>query len=454
MSESAQSSGVPAVLALLDRVAGLLDDLGDPQAWRLDDTQTTAAVDAAYRLATRFHALAIGLLGEADRRGLPTRAGAASTQAWLRHRQRIRPPAAKRDTTLATLIPPATTADRAAGDAGEVEGAALGAALASGTVTVAQAGCVATALHELPADTTGPVRVAVEHALIQAAGTLDPAELTRLGHRVLERVDPDAADRVLADRLDREDREARRLRTATRFADGHGSVHYRLRIPEADDAILWPVLDTLARPTPSTTPTGPADPDPRTGRQRLADAFVEAFRRVSLAGGLPSNGGDRPRVVVTIPLAGLVTGLGAATNLDTGAQLSARTARRLACDAQLIPAVLDGAGQILDLGRARRSFEGPARLAVILRDQACIHPGCDRPARWCDVHHVIPWWAGGRTDQDNGVLLCGHHHKLYDDTTWGIRFAPDNIPEAIPPPWIDPHHHPIRHHRFRRRPAA
>ena len=63
MSEPTHSSGTPPVLALLDRVAGLLDDLGDPQAWRLDDTQTTAAVDAAYRLATRFHALAIGLLG-------------------------------------------------------------------------------------------------------------------------------------------------------------------------------------------------------------------------------------------------------------------------------------------------------------------------------------------------------------------------------------------------------
>jgi hypothetical protein len=225
------------------------------------------------------------------------------------------------------------------------------------------------------------------------------------------------------------------LGSTWRCTDAEVPQAYKFRVTESDDAHIRPVLDVLGRPQPSGV-----EPDCRTAQQRLADAFVEGMRRVSLEGGLPVHGGDRPRVVVT--------GVGAALDLDTGARLSPETARRLACDAQVVPAVLNGAGQVLDLGQARRTFDGPARLAVVLRDQGCVHPGCDRPARWCDVHHVIPWWAGGLTNQDNGVLLCGFHHRLYDDQVWRIRFAGDGIPEAIPPPWVDAQQPPVRQNRF------
>jgi hypothetical protein len=63
------------------------------------------------------------------------------------------------------------------------------------------------------------------------------------------------------------------------------------------------------------------------------------------------------------------------------------------------------------------------------------------------VHHVIPWWDGGRTALHNGALLCGYHHKLYDTGTWTLRFAPDGIPETIPPYWIDLQQRPRRHER-------
>jgi len=64
------------------------------------------------------------------------------------------------------------------------------------------------------------------------------------------------------------------------------------------------------------------------------------------------------------------------------------------------------------------------------------------------VHHVIPWWSGGKTSLDNGVLLCGFHHRLYDIGTWAIRFASDGIPEAVPPTWVDVRQRPCRHERF------
>jgi hypothetical protein len=447
MEQSSRIDERPVVLATLDAVAGLLDRLDSGSAWRCSDSEVTEALDAAYRLATRVHATALWMLAESDRRGLATTAGASSLQAWLRGRQFMRPGHAKRDVVLARLIPaPHPGANVVPDEVTPVEGTAVAAALTSGIISVEHAGCIATALQELPEDLPAAVRVAVEEVLVAQSQRLDPEALIRFGHRVLERVDPEAADRKLKKQLEREEREARRLRAGKRFADGHGNVFYKFRVPESDDAHIRPVLDVLGRPQPAGV-----EPDSRTAQQRLADAFVEGMRRVSLDGRLPAHGGDRPRVVITMSLSTLVSGLGAALDLDSGAQLSAETARRLACDAQVIPAVLNGHGQVLDLGQAKRTFEGPARLAVVLRDRGCVHPGCDRPARWCDVHHVIAWWAGGPTNQDNGVLLCGFHHRLYDDEVWRVRFAGDGIPEAIPPPWVDAQQRPIRHNRFRAR---
>ncbi|MGH3383096.1 MAG: DUF222 domain-containing protein [Nocardioidaceae bacterium] len=425
------------------------DEPVDLQPWRLSDAEVVDAMDAAYEAATRAHAVALRLLVEVDRRGLAKAAGASSTQAWLQQRRRFRPQQARRDVELARLIDIRNPADPESD--GRVEGAAVGAALDAGAMTVDQAGVVAIALSELPEDLAAGPRVQAEEILVAEAGRLSPADLCRAGHQVLAQVDPDAADRTLAEQLAREEREAYRLRSATRWADGHGSVHYRVRVPNAEDAHIWPVLDALARPTPSD---GSGQRDERTGRQRMADAVVETFRRVSLDGGLPTNGGDRPRATITMELETLRSGLGAASNVDTGDLLSADAARRLACDAQVIPVVLGGAGQVLDVGRARRTFDGPVRTAVIVRDGGCVHPGCDRPARWCDVHHVIPWWAGGDTSLANGVLLCGFHHTLYDNGTWHLSFAADGIPEAVPPTWVDRAQRPIRNTRFKRRPDA
>jgi len=95
--------------------------------------------------------------------------------------------------------------------------------------------------------------------------------------------------------------------------------------------------------------------------------------------------------------------------LDTGAPISAAEARRMACDAQILPAVLDSNSQPLDLGRARRLFTGPIRRALILRDHGCSFPGCDRPARWSEGHHLQAWADGGTTDLTNACLICRHH---------------------------------------------
>src|SRR5436190_1460382 len=75
----------------------------------------------------------------------------------------------------------------------------------------------------------------------------------------------------------------------------------------------------------------------------------------------------------------------------------------------------------LDYGRQTREWAPDLYNAIVLRDQGCRYPGCDRPATWCDVHHIQEWDAHhGPTSIDNGVMLCRHHHRRlhhHDSTT-------------------------------------
>jgi len=65
----------------------------------------------------------------------------------------------------------------------------------------------------------------------------------------------------------------------------------------------------------------------------------------------------------------------------------------------------------IDVGRSKRVISGPARKALMARDGHCRWPGCERPASWCDGHHVVHWIDGGGTDLDNLVLLCRMVHE-------------------------------------------
>ena len=84
----------------------------------------------------------------------------------------------------------------------------------------------------------------------------------------------------------------------------------------------------------------------------------------------------------------------------------------MACDAAIIPAVLGGRSELLDLGRTARLVTPKMFLALCLRDQGCTFPGCTRPPTWCDAHHCIHWCDGGPTDLTNMVLLCARHHTI------------------------------------------
>ena len=114
--------------------------------------------------------------------------------------------------------------------------------------------------------------------------------------------------------------------------------------------------------------------------------------------------------MVTIDFQVLTTGLGLAET-STGEVITAAQARRLACGAGILPPVLDGTPQVLDLSRTQRLFSPAQKRPSGLRDRHCRAEGCDIPAAWCEAHHAQhPWSQGGRTDLKDGLLLCPHHH--------------------------------------------
>ncbi len=165
----------------------------------------------------------------------------------------------------------------------------------------------------------------------------------------------------------------------------------------------------------------------------------------------PDVGGEKPQVTVTIALDDLRgkrsddTSLprpGAGT-VGTGAAITAEAARRIACDAAVIPIVLGSQSEPLDIGRATRTIPTGIRRAVVARDIGCVHPGCTAPAAWCQTHHVKHWANGGSTSLNNLAMLCHHHHWVVHHEGWHIVFL-KGIPHVIPPPIIDPRRRPRR----------
>ncbi|HEV7419925.1 MAG TPA: DUF222 domain-containing protein, partial [Mycobacterium sp.] len=150
---------------------------------------------------------------------------------------------------------------------------------------------------------------------------------------------------------------------------------------------------------------------------------------------VPECGGHRPHVNVLIRLDDLQNRAAAAC-LDFGGDTSPEALRMLCCDAAVVPIVMNGAGQPLDVGRATRTIPDGLRRAVAARDQGCAHPGCDRPPSWCEVHHIHEWELGGETKLSNVVMLCRGHHRQIHFTGWIVRIR-DGLPEFIPPKWID-----------------
>ncbi|MDO5698041.1 MAG: DUF222 domain-containing protein [Dermatophilus congolensis] len=188
--------------------------------------------------------------------------------------------------------------------------------------------------------------------------------------------------------------------------DRHGMLTATLRLDPASEAVVTAALTALSIPTP--TPDG--DADLRTPGQRRADALVSLAQVATRYDGHVPGTGTKAKVLVTIShetLSGAVAGMGLT---EHGHVLTPSEVRALACEAGIIPVVLGGRGEVLDVGREERFTTPAQRNALIIRDRGCTFPGCDAPPSWCEGHHLLDWDHHGPTDMGNLALICKRHH--------------------------------------------
>jgi hypothetical protein len=395
--------------------------------WARSPDQVVDYLDQVQALEQRLTGLKLRLIRQIDTLDIPHKQGAASIVSWLRDRHRVSGGTAKRTVDLARAL--------------DADAPAVAAALDTAALNVEQARLIAATLDRVP----GTVRSDAETCLITFAATFPPKELGRLAERILEHVDADLAAQQETTQIEQAEHDAYTGRELN-LADIPGTSRVRVHgwLDRESAAVLRAAIDPLSAPR-----RGPNETDLRSPGQRRADALTEVCQRVLATGNLPQTGGERPHLVVTLDYHRLRAGLATAT-LDDGGHLSAATLRRLACDAGIIPVVLKGAGQVLDIGRDRRLFNGHLRRALVTRDKGCAFPACDKPPRHCDGHHIKHWADGGATALHNAVLLCRHHHRLIHEGEWRVELH-DNLPRFIPPDYIDPEHKPL-HNTYHRRP--
>jgi hypothetical protein len=398
------------VLGCLAEIGGALDAVADAQPIYLSTTEKAAALGQLAVLEGRMASLRLRVMAAAD--DVAEAEGARDVAAWYSHHTLTEPEAARADGRLAVSL------DR--------DRPQVGRALSTGRCSVAQAQVIVRCLDELP-DRIGPeVLERAEVTLVEYAEHFRPSQLRRLGRHILEVVAPEIADAEEGRRLADEERHAREKTRLSLRPLGDGTTRLSGRLPDAAAARLKTYLEAYASPRISTgfTP-GPADrvPYPR----RMGQALCSLLEHLDPAK-LPHHGGDATTVLVTISLEQLRSELATAgvLGVEDELRLSAGELRRLACTAQIVPAVLGGTSEILDLGRAQRLFTPAQRKAMRLRDQQCRAEGCTIPAAWCEAHHLRPWALGGRTDVAEGVLLCSHHHhRAHDDL-----YATDRLPNG------------------------
>jgi len=408
---------------LVDRgvavISGALTDLDEVSLIGLDQTATASSLVEIAAAEARLAELKHRVLAHASSVGVEEATGAATTATWLARATRSTVRTSRRAVHLATAL---ESYQR------------LREGYAGGRVNTEQAEVIARALDALPVDLPSTVKAEAEQRLVDLAGHHDACDLRVLGDRVLDVVAPAVADAHEAARLEAEERAAARKTMLTMTPDGQGSVHGRFTVPELHAGMLRKQLLALVvhdRPALASTPTTTGEqvederPEPvkAASAVEFGAAFCELLER--LDGSQVPEMSTGATVVVTMTLETLTGGLAAAT-LDTGDRIAAHIARRLACEAGIVPVVLGGRREVLDQGRRRRLFTRAQRIALATRDKGCTAVGCHTAAWFCHAHHDQPWAAGGTTDLTNGRLLCPTHHRTAHDPRYETRVLADH----------------------------
>ena len=419
----------------------------------LTDAELLAGIESSF---DRIRMLQVTLLhqvaelssrsrGELGAEGLARRTGASNVGDLLAHLGRTSSAHAKRLVRVADATAPRLSLS---GERLPARFEALASALDAGAVSVDAAAHIVTQLDLARVNANPDDLEAAETELVAfAAGQSSAEEVRTLAVAWCGALDPDGVE-------PREEALVR-ARALKRYMLPNGLKRYQWDLDPLSAATADAVVDAEIAAAirkvrfegndhDPDAPDGGAPPieDPRSFEQIGADVLVDVFRHaLSCENSTPALAAAT--VIVRIPLEALRTGDGAAEIDGCEQPISASTARRLAVDADIIPVVLGGESDVLDLGHRRRLFTRAQKLALYERDGGCIE-GCNRPAVYLDGHH-IEWWSKdhGPTDLGNGVLTCGKVHRLIHNSGWEIHTI-DGQPALVPPASIDPHRRPRR----------
>lgn len=293
--------------------------------------------------------------------------------------------------------------------------------------------------------------------LVEEAKFITVEDLAKQARAIRDLLDPEGAEVRFLARY-----EARSFRMWT---DADGLTHGSFVFDDESAAWLRGVIDTALRPRRG----GPrfVDPaakaaaaelvkDPRTNDQLTHDLLLDVLRAGTLADATSVLGAKQAGVRLVqvvdraeylaeqeaVRLAGIQSRTGSSagqivpraaevTRLeDDSATLPAALAERQKCNTGLVPVIADRDGNALNIGREQRLYTAKQRIALAIRDGGCRWTGCDRPASYCEAHHIDEWVAdGGRTDIDRGVLLCRFHHMQLHHGGW--RITRDGLSEFL-----------------------
>jgi hypothetical protein len=391
--------------AAISAARTLLASVADERPWSMTSGQTEEALDDIAALEAQTAEAKARLLIHAETLGLPAEMGARSVAALLARRHRTSRPEAHRQARLA---------------AGLEAHPVTAAALSQARVNVEQALAIVVGVDALPDDLDGDLKVRAEAHLIELADDHDPKALKRLARTILEVVAPDLADAHLAKQLEKLERDAEEANRFRIWETPQGRFKGDFDLDGFSGAALKKALFAQAAPKHRAA-KGPLG-DRLPTAERLGQAFAEYVRRYP-ANKLPKAGGLNATVVVLVSYETLMGDLKTA-KLDTGEHISADLARRIACEAGIIPAVLGGKSEVLDLGRSKRFHSRAQRIKATIEQGGCIEEGCDTPPAFTHMHHPTPWSRGGRTDSD-GWMLCPSAHRRAHDPRYTHELLPN-----------------------------
>ncbi|MFD7073303.1 DUF222 domain-containing protein [Nocardioides sp. NPDC059952] len=387
------------VLGAVVAITTSLEQVAEANPAFMATDQKAATLLEIARAKAQLAELELRVLATAD--DVAAESAARDVAAWLHHHTHQRPETLRADLRLADALD--RTYHRVA------------AAMRAGDCNSAQAQVIVAALDDLPAGLDPEIRTKAEETLVGYATEFDPAQLRRLGRRILDVIAPEIAEAEEARRLAAEEAHARKKTRLAMRRLGDGTTRISAVVPDAAADRLATNLEAFASPRRddgTRTETGDYLPYDR----RLGLAFCQLLETLDPAR-LPIHGGDATTVIVTIDIDQLRTEAGIG-NLVGGSPITAAEARRLACTASIIPAVLGHDSEVLDLGRKERFFSAAQRRALLLHSATCEAEGCDIPGTWAEAHHWIAWAKGGATDLDNAALFCAHHHHRAHDSEY------------------------------------